>query len=417
MRIHLYQQFFSGPRAPGPSQPRKLIRRLAEYGHEVIVLACDFNAYSEETEPEEGYSLVGGGTVQIRRISVPRQLRLSLRNRLRAYGLFAWRAYCEGRQLPKPDIVLGSIQPLFTGLAAMRVAKVWKTPLALEVRDLWPDALVVKGAIKAWQAQPLFWLEGLLYSRACRVVSLTPGIKTELLRKKVPSAKIDVLPNAFDPELFQFNPSLREKTRQAYVWNDRFVAVFTGVHTEVTAVETIVRAAALLRERNDIRFDLFGTGQSKAGAVRLAESLGLTNIHFHDPVPKSEVPAILAGADAGLMTLFKSPLIHIYFENKLIDYMAAGKPILAAMDGIQGDIIRRFGAGKVVRSLDHIGLAGLVAEAADDPASAREMGQRGRKMIQRHLPQSEILDRYCRLVEAVARGESASIPPWEPFKE
>ena len=92
--------------------------------------------------------------------------------------------------------------------------------------------------------------------------------------------------------------------------------------------------------------------------MALAKELGLDNVHFHDSVPKSKVPAILAAADAGLMTLFRSPLIHIYFENKFIDYMGSRLPILAAMDGIQADLIGRDGAGQVVPAFDHEGLAG-----------------------------------------------------------
>src|SRR5215831_16559654 len=98
MRIQLYQQFFSGPSAPGPAQPRKLVRHLAAQGHEVIVVACDFNAYNEQTEPEEDYCVDGRGRVQIKRLPVPRQLRASLASRLRAYGVFAWRAYFYGKR-------------------------------------------------------------------------------------------------------------------------------------------------------------------------------------------------------------------------------------------------------------------------------------------------------------------------------
>ena len=415
MRILYVHQFFAGPEAPGPAQPRALVRRLAERGHAVDVVACDLNAYNEQTEPEEAWDAPGGGSVRVHRLPTPRNLRASLANRLKTYGRFAWAAYRHGRHLSRPDVVMASIQPLFGGYAAWRLARRWRKPFLLEIRDLWPDALVVKKAISKWQAAPLEAMARAMYSGADRVVSLTPGLKTELLKKGVPGTRIDLFPNGYDEAFFRLEPGTRERMRAELGWNDRFVAVYTGTHTEVTAIETIVRAAEVLKARRDIRIDLFGTGQTKPKAIALARELGLENIHFHDPVPKARVPAILAAADAGLMTLFRSPLIHIYFENKFIDYMGSRLPILAAMDGVQADLIRRAGAGVVAPAFDHAALAAAIADAADHPSRCREMGEAGHRFISSQLVQRTILDRYAETLEAMGRGEIAARPTWDPF--
>jgi glycosyltransferase involved in cell wall biosynthesis len=416
MRILYLHQFFAGPDSPGPAQPRALVRRLAERGHAVEVVACDLNAYNEQTEPEESFEVPGGGSVRVHRLPVPRGLRASLAARLKTYGRFAWSAWRFGRGLPPPDVVMASIQPLFGGVAALRLARRWKKPFLLEIRDLWPDALVVKKAIAPWQAAPLQALARSMYLGADRVVCLTPGLKAEILRKGVPPQRVDVFPNGFEASFFQLAPYTREGLRTELGWGDSFVAVYTGTHTEVTAIETIVRAAAALRHRRDIRIDLFGTGQTKPKAMALAQELGLENIHFHDPVPKSQIPAILAAADAGIMTLFKSPLIHIYFENKFIDYMGARLPILASLDGMQADLIRKAGAGRVVDTFDHDGLARVLADAADHPEIRREMGEAGHRFIQARLAQKLILDRFAETLEALARGEGGLLSTWDPFQ-
>lgn len=415
MIVHYYQQFFTGPNAPGTLTPRKLMRRLAVAGNKVHVVATDYNVYSEQTEPPEEEGFANGGSLTIHRLPSPRGLRRGLRARLQTYLGFAWPAFRYGRALPRPDLVIGSIQPLFTGLVAERLARKWRVPFLLEIRDLWPDALVAKRAISLLQAWPLHRLANYLYRKAARIVSLTPGIKLELLKKRIPTEKIDVLPNGFDPQMYELPVGARERVRAELGWNHHFVAVFTGTHVEVTAVETIVRTANVLRNQPGIRFDLFGKGQRKAAAMQLARDLGLSNIHFHDPVPKGRIPEILAASDAALMTLFKSPLIDIYFENKLVDYMGAGKGILAAMDGMQGELIRRYNAGKVVESFDHEGLARLVEAAAQAPAELAAMGANGRRLVSERLPLKDILDRYAALIDAVAQGRSREIPVWEPF--
>lgn len=415
MRILYVHQFFAGPDAPGPAQPRALVRRLAERGHAVEVVACDLNAYNEQTEPEEFYDVPGGGSVRVHRLPVPRGLRASLVHRLKTYGQFAWSAYHFGRGLAVPDVVMASIQPLFGGVAAMRLARRWKRPFLLEIRDLWPDALVVRKAIARWQAMPLQAMARSLYFGADRVVCLTPGLKTEILAKGVSPDQIDVFPNGCDAALYSTPPGTRERLRAELGWGDTFVAVYAGTHTEVTTIDTLVRAAAALRARRDIRLDLFGSGHSKPKAMALAKELGLGNIHFHDAVPKSRVPEILAAADAGLMTLFRSPLIHIYFENKFIDYMGSRLPILASMEGVQADLIRKAGAGVVVPTFDSEALARAIVDAADHPDRCREMGAAGYRFICEKLDQRLILDRYANVLEALAQGRGNAVPTWNPF--
>jgi glycosyltransferase involved in cell wall biosynthesis len=413
--IHYYQQFFTGPDAPGTLTPRKFMRHLADQGHTVHVVATDFNVYNEQTEPPETYASPSGGLLEVHRVPSARGLRRGLRARLHTYVGFAWPAYWFGRRLPRPDVVLGSIQPLFTGMVAQRLARRWRTPFLLEIRDLWPDALEAKKAISAWQAWPLHRIANHLYRCADRIISLTPGIKSELLKKGVPQTKLDVFPNGFDPAMYDLPAGTREQVRAELGWNGQFVAVFTGTHVEVTAVETIVKTAERLKHRTDIRFDLFGKGQRKPAAMELAKRLGLANIHFHDPVPKNRIPGILAAADVALMTLFKSPLIDIYFENKLVDYMGAGKAILAAMDGMQGRLIATHKAGRVVGSFDHQGLAKLVEEAAVAPEQIRLMGANGYRLASDRLRLSDILDRYTRLLAAAAMGRAVQLPAWEPL--
>jgi len=415
LRIHLFQQFFTGPNSPGTLTPRKLVALLADRGHQVHVIAGDFNAYSEQTEPPESWDASSGGRVQVHRLPAAKGMRRGLRARLDTYVGYALRAWRFARTLPKPDIVVGSIQPLFTGLVAKCQARRSRVPFLLEIRDLWPDALVVKGAINPCQAWPFHRMANRLYVGADRIVSLTPGIKSELRKKGIDSGKIDVMTNGFDPELYNLRPGARDCVREELGWNGHFVALFTGTHVEVTAVETIVRAAAVLRNHPRIRFDLFGQGQRKPAAMALARQLGLANIHFHDPVPKRRIPELLEAADVAVMTLFKSPLIDIYFENKLLDYMGAGKPILAAMDGMQSDLIGRYQTGKTVGSFDHEGLAGLVAEANRDFKPFQAMGTNGRRLVEQRFRMTDILTRYADLIEAVAEKRSHQVLPWDPL--
>jgi glycosyltransferase involved in cell wall biosynthesis len=142
--------------------------------------------------------------------------------------------------------------------------------------------------------------------------------------------------------------------------------------------------------------------------------LGLQNIHFHDSVPKTEGRGLIAACDIAVMTLFRSPLIDIYFQNKFIDYLGSGRAIVAAMEGQQADILKRCNAGKVVSTYDYQGLSQLIEEAADNPQMYQQMGENGKSTVHRSLLLSDILERYCKVIESVAAGKAREIPAWEP---
>ena len=416
LNIHYYMQFLPGEDSVGSRQPVTFAKLLARKGHRVSVLSTDYNLDDSQKEPSVHESVEGGGTLDILRIPSPRGGRGSNVARLWSYIVFMVRVAVVGLRLEKPDVIVGSIQPLFTGAAALSVAKVRRVPFVLEVRDLWPDALVVKGAMGRRTAAPLFWISHGLYRHADRIVSLTPGIKHELVGKGISPGKIDVCPNGFDPELYSKGHRDRQAVRETYGWGDDLVVIYTGSYTKVTAVEVLVRAANRVKDRAGIRFEFFGDGPTRATVEALSRELGAANITFHDPVPKVEVPGLLAGADVAMMSLFVSPLVHIYFENKFIDYMGAGKPILAAMGGEQAEIITKFGTGKVVPSFDDGGMAQMVRDAAEDFAPFAEMGRRGTQLVQDRLLLPTILDRYADIVERVATGGAGEIQAWEPLQ-
>lgn len=415
LSIQYYMQFFPGQGAVGTMQPITLARTLADRGHHVRVLSADYNIDSNAPELPYSYESPHGGRVEVLRLRSKPGGRETLKQRLVSYVDFMFIARKAGLALPRPDVVIGSIQPMFTGRAALQVARIRKAPFVLEVRDLWPDALEVKGAVTGWKAKGLHLVVNQLYRHADRIISITPGIRTELLKKPQVQVPVDCCPNGFDPALFDDPRARRKEVREKYGWGDDFVAIYTGAHAKVTAVEVIVRTAERLRDRAGIRFAVFGHGPTKQEVVELSAALNLSNIEFHPPVPKHEIPGLLGAADAALMTLFHSPLIHIYFQNKFMDYMGASCPILAALEGEQADIIRSIDAGIVVPTFDAKGLAEAVIWGREHPTDLAAMGERGKRFVFDRLLLNDILHRYADAVEATAQGRASTHPVWTPF--
>jgi glycosyltransferase involved in cell wall biosynthesis len=137
--------------------------------------------------------------------------------------------------------------------------------------------------------------------------------------------------------------------------------------------------------------------------MRQAEAMGLRNVHFLPPVAKLEIPELLAAADCGLAILKPLSLYATTYPNKVFDYMAAGRPVLLAIDGVIREVVEQEEAGVAVTPGDPAALAEGARRLAADPASARRMGERGRSAVLRRFARSE----QARLLEATFRRIAA----------
>jgi glycosyltransferase involved in cell wall biosynthesis len=412
VRVLCIYQFFSTGNTPDTLRPLRLCKRLADAGHDVVVISTDFSRHSGESEgPTKEIVETKGRPLTILRVPSTRDYRKGLFNRFLNYAGFSLRTLIKGLQIGDVDIVLTSIPPTFVGPVGWLIAKIRGKPFFLEVRDLWPDALEVKGAVRnKLLLKLLYGISNFLYQQACFIVSLTYGIKAEIAKKGINPRHIAVLPNGMDPELFA-NIGETDDVRNKWGWGTDFVAVYIGTLVEVTSMDTVVEAAERLRHVPGIRFEIFGSGSTEAALQRMIREKGLTNCRFNGTVAKKDVPSILKAADVCLMCLFETPLAHIYFQNKFFDYMGAGKPIVAAMRGHQQEIIDHVGAGFCKAPKDSTGLADAVRYLFEKPDAARRMGMRGQHYAQTHFCLDDILVRYADLITACATGRTPSVAP------
>ena len=412
MKILCIYQFFSTGRTPDTIRPFRLCRLLAERGHDVTVLATDFNRHSGETEgPRLEIIPTTGKPLHVFRLPSVRNYRKGLIQRFLNYAGFSVRVFWKGFNISDVDLVLTSIPPTFVGPVGWLIARLRQKPFFLEVRDLWPDALEVKGAVKnRVLLRLLYGLSHFLYQRAAFIVTMTYGIKQELIGKGIPPTAIEVLPNGFDGELFK-GARGREKTRQKFGWDNDFVVIYIGTLVEVTSMDTVVEAAEKLKDVPNIHFEIFGAGNTETGLRTMIRDKGISNCRLNGTVPKQEVPALLEAADACLMCLFETPLAHIYFQNKFFDYLGAGKPIVGAMKGHQRLILERIKAGLCVDPKDSNGLADAIRYLAAHQNEAFEMGRRGKEYAVTYFSLDHLLAQYARLIDGCAAGSVLRVLP------
>ena len=165
--------------------------------------------------------------------------------------------------------------------------------------------------------------------------------------------------------------------------------MFAGNIGDAQDFPTILAAASKLRERADIHWLIVGDGRAldfvraEIGRLGLDRTVFLLGRH-----PLERMPAFFAQADALLVTLRKEPIFAMTVPGKVQSYLAAGRAVVAMLDGEGAEVVRRADAGLTCPSGDASALAHCVLEMANlSPQQRQAMGRRGKAHA------SEVFDR------------------------
>jgi colanic acid biosynthesis glycosyl transferase WcaI len=271
--------------------------------------------------------------------------------------------------LPRCDVVIGTSPQFFAALGASVIAKLRRRPFVFELRDLWPASIVEVGALRSGFAiRMLEALELHLYRRATAVISVTHSFKRELANRGIDSDKIEVVQNGVDLAHFMARPR-DPQLRNELGLQGRFVVGYLGTHGMAHGLHSVLDAAALLANRDDIAFIMVGAGAEKRALQEHAERLRLKNLTFVPRQPKERMPALLALCDICLVPLRDKALFRSVLPSKIFEAMAMRTPILAAIPrGEASELLETLGTGEIVAPEDPAALAAAIERLAADPA-------------------------------------------------
>lgn len=287
------------------------------------------------------------------------------------------------KELPKPDVIVGSSVHPFAALAGALLARRHRVPFIFEVRDLWPQTLIDLGRLR--ERSFLTWvlrrLEQWLYRQATRIVVLLPHAVDYIVPLGIPAKKVVWIPNGVDLSAFPA-PSPSQKAG-----DEPFVLMYFGAHGQANGLDNVLRAMKLVAEQVSpgfIKLRMIGDGPLKSELVRLAEELGLSDVSFEPPIPKKVIPALAAEADAFVIAVLDMPQLYRYgiSMNKLFDYLAAARPIIIASSAANNPV-EDAQAGITVFPNDPGALAQAILAVSLMPAEERrQMGCSGRRYVE-----------------------------------
>lgn len=401
--------------ASGPGRHEYFARELAFRGWQVSLFAASYvhNYCFEQRQypPDCDYLAEHSGRVRRIWLKTP-AYRGNGPVRLYNHLVFAYRTGLVGAGLEPPGVVIGSTAHLPACLAAYRLARRHSATFIFEMRDFSPRALVDIGAVSRFSplVASMGVLEKYLCHKAYRVISVLPGGSDYVAGIGAGGGKVIYIPNGVDAAWFdrcarEANSNLEEfKFFQDH--RNRLVFTYSGAHGYANGLETVVEAAGMLQRAGaiDIHILMVGSGPAREELIRTASEKGLTNITFMQPVPKDRIPAILVRSDACIFHLRNSRAYRYGLSpNKLFEYMASARPVIAAADTLPVPEFARF--GRQIPSDDPQVLADAMLELADmSPSSRQIMGLRARDYFEEHHSVPVLVDKLESLLSQIREG-------------
>lgn len=397
MHILIIHQAFASLNEPGGTRHHEFARLLTVHGHQVTVIASPVSYITGSAFRASVSSEVTEDKVTILRASVYDAHHRSFLHRIVAFFSFMLSSFWVGLGVKNVDLVWGTSPPIFQGVTAWVLARIKGAKFLFEVRDLWPQFAIAVGVLK----NPVLillseWLERFLYRRADRVMVNSPGFLEPVTSRG--AKRVELIPNGADPSMFDPNNDGMEFRRSNQLM-DKFVVLYAGAHGMSNDLEVVLDAAALLVDRNEIQLVLLGDGKEKPALMARAQKKDLTNVTFLPSVPKTEMASALAGADACLAILKPLEEYKTTYPNKVFDYMAAGRPVVLAIDGVIREVVEAAGCGIFAAPGSADEVANAIRQLAADKKESRIMGLQGRDYLQKYFSRAAIGEKLLGLLE------------------
>lgn len=392
MRVIFFTQWFEPE--PGSFRGLPLATWLRHHGYDVKVITGFPNYPGGSVYP--GYRIrvrqretMNG--VDVLRVPLYPSHNGSAFGRIANYASFALSSSTLGAlSIGGADVGYVYHPPATTALPAMLLKATRRIPFVFHIADMWPESVTDSGMVRnGWAKKVLagclsIWCK-FAYSQAHEITVISPGFKRMLVERGVPSEKIHVVYNWADEEVFKPGPR-DAKLEEQLGFGGRFNVVYAGNMGPYQGLETLLRAAAILKGHPAIQFLMVGTGQKEGELKALARELELTNVQFLGQRPLSEVGKINNLADALLVHLRDLPFMSSTIPGKTQVSLASGRPILMGLRGDAADLVSEAGAGITFEPENPAELSRAIVKMRSMPRAQREeMGARGRDYYLKRL--------------------------------
>ncbi|QHG18194.1 glycosyltransferase family 4 protein [Nostoc sp. ATCC 53789] len=301
-------------------------------------------------------------------------------------ALFGWR----------PDVILSTSPSLPSCVPVALLGWLRACPVILNLQDILPEAAVHVGLLKnKWLIKLFTVLEKFAYHTASKISVIADGFVDNLRSKGVKADKIVQIPNWVDVNFIRPLPQENNPFREAHNLNGKFVVLYSGNIALTQGLESVVKAASVLRHIPDIVFVIVGEAKGLQRLQQECLDCGADNVLLLPFQPRKSLPQMLAAADVGLVVQKKN-VVSFNMPSKIQVLLASGVALVASVpeNGTAARAIRQSGGGVIVPPEDSQALAMEILDLYQNPEKVKTLGYKSRKYAVENYAFEQALNQY-----------------------
>ncbi|KAF3886203.1 MULTISPECIES: glycosyltransferase family 4 protein [Nostocales] len=317
-------------------------------------------------------------------------------------ALFGWR----------PDVILSTSPSLPSCLPTALLGVLHSCPVVLNLQDILPEAAVHVGLLKnKWLIRAFALLEKFAYASATKISVIADGFVDNLQAKGVPGRKIVQIPNWVDTNFIRPLSKENNTFRAKHNLEGKFVISYSGNIALTQGLETVVKAAAMLRHIPEIAFVIVGEEKGLQRLHNACHASGADNVLLLPFQPRETLPEMLAAADVGLVVQKKN-VISFNMPSKIQVLLASGRALIGSVpkNGTAARAIKQSGGGVIVPPEDPQALADAILELYQHPEKVKTLGYNSRKFAIDQYSFDQALSQYESLFYSLT-DENSVIEP------
>ncbi len=347
---------------PEPFRITDICEELVKRGHEVTVVTGTpnypmgeiYDGYQNDSRQDE---VING--VKVHRCRIHPRKTGSIHRLWNYYSYpIASKKYIKTLDGSYDVVFINQLSPVMMAQAGIKYAKKWNKKAVLYCLDLWPASLTA-GGVNGGLIYKWFLRESKKVYSSVDKILITSKSFADYFKNTFRITDTTYLPQYAEDT---FTPEQCRKEPNKYI-----DLMFAGNLGAAQSVKTIIEAARLTRDLRQVRYHIVGDGSEYKNLKKQAE--GFDNVIFYGRKPMEEMPKYYKMADAMLVTMQKDAVLSMTLPGKVQSYMAAGKPIIGAIDGEAKTVLQESGCGFCCGAEDTDGLTACVLQfiSADKP--------------------------------------------------
>jgi glycosyltransferase involved in cell wall biosynthesis len=401
LKVLYIHQYFCTPNEPGGTRSYWFAKELIQAGYNVTMITST-NKYKNI----EGRCNIEG--IDVIYIKNYYDNYMSKARKIKSFISFVFDSIKVAMKEKGVDIVFATSTPLTIGIVALflNLFKGWK--YIFEVRDLWPEFPIQMGAINN-KLIILFlrYLEKWIYKRAKHIIALSPGMQEGILKTRILTSKVSVIPNMSKSEIFYPREIRIDIANKYSIDLKKLNVIYFGSMGIANGLSYIVEAAKYLKELNilDINFIILGDGATRPQLIDYTIKYNLKNVKFLENQDMNNTSDIVNCCDFSFICFKNIPILYTNSPNKLFDSLSAGKSIIVNSLGWTKEMIEKNDCGFFVEPDSPEDFARKLLQYKDDKEQLDVWSKNARKLAVNCFDKSILCEKFIQIVNNAIRDK------------